>query len=109
MFTIHDPEREAQLVAERGEHYRFQMYSRAGNDALASAIASVIEQIQAGYLTRRQLPTVLRRVRDNVASDGYEEVHDTEPEEAIVDEINHECERQGWQPITRDDLFGAAT
>jgi len=88
---------------DRGEHARYQMYTKAGNDAVHRMMVKVLTQAREG----NWLPYTLKRmVRVGVQSVArvHPEVHDTEPEWEIVDEVNRFCDEQGFTHISRDDL-----
>lgn len=89
---------------EYGPNDRYQMYSREGNDALAVQVDIISDGMREGRVSRRDLPELLGLTCKVVAMD-HPEVHDTEPEWAIVDEINKVCDELMWKRIDRDDLF----
>lgn len=88
---------------DRGPNGRFQMFSRAGNDACASMIDSLVRDVAAGGITRLTLPREIRNRMKQIAAAGFDEVYDTEPEWAISDDVTKRiCEPQMWQPVERD-------
>jgi len=91
------------LVEDRGEHAGFQMYSRAGNDAVATMVYTTLARQINERLTRAETISDLQdRVR--TLAHAFPEVHDTEPEWAIVDAVNAYFDTQGWVHVGRDDL-----
>ena len=97
--------RSTQVPAEdpddRGPNARFQMYSRTGNDAVADMMVAVMTNAEG------QPPKHVKKVlAEGVAEVAavHPEVHDTEPEWAIVDEMNAWLEPNGYAKISRDDL-----
>jgi hypothetical protein len=91
------------LVAERGPHAGFSMYSTEGNDAVADMVIAVIARAETGMLPKG-IKALLREGVANVAI-KFPEVHDTEPEWAIVDAMNEWLAPNGFANIDRDDLF----
>ena len=90
-------------TAERGEHYGFQMYTREGNNAVARMIHFLVGQSHERRLRRDELIEALKEGVADVA-ESHPEVHDTEPEWAIVGAVNHYCDLVGFVRISRDDL-----
>ncbi len=87
------------------DNARFQMFSDEGNDFLAAGIARLAEKAAAGGLTRRMLSDSLGDLQADACKHGFIECYDTEPEWAIVDEVNALiCTPQMWLPVTRDDI-----
>lgn len=80
---------------------KFQMYTNGGNAAVAAMVEHIIEEMRSGQLRRVNLEARIRHYMSDVVKRGYPEVHDTEPEWAIADAINVECEAQGWKPVDR--------
>lgn len=91
------------LVADRGEHAGFQMFTKAGNDACANMVLSVAQDVSNLGLQRE---AALILIKDGVKQVGaiHPEVHDTEPEWAIVDAVNLYFDEVGFTHIGRDDL-----
>ena len=103
-FTIPRPEWVSDsLIAERGEHAGFQMYSREGNDAVATMLLVVLPLAERLGAHR---PAVIDALRNGIreVTKTHPEVWDTEPEWAIVDAVNAFFDTQGWVHISRDDL-----
>jgi hypothetical protein len=92
------------LVDERGEHAGFQMYTREGNNAVAEMVIAVIARAEQTRARRDEIRDLLREGVAEVAK-VHPEVHDTEPEWAIVDAINLWLDGAGFVRIDRDDLF----
>jgi hypothetical protein len=90
-------------VAEHGENYGFQMYTRQGNDAVAVAVRTTVEATAYAHLTRDEMLTLLRDLLNGVAK-VHREVRDTEPEVAIVEAVNDGLHQVGLVGIIRDDL-----
>lgn len=89
--------------SDRGENARFQMFSKEGNDAVAAMCDEIVRMGACGQVTRIGLGREIKHQMRAVAAAGYDEVYDTEPEWAIVDEINERlCGALMWLPITRD-------
>jgi hypothetical protein len=92
-----------ELAAERGEHAGFQMYSREGNDACAAMVLGVIRSAEQSEPSPSALRLMVAgRVRE--LAGAHPEVHDTEPEWAIVDALNSWLEGRGYGPLSRGDL-----
>jgi hypothetical protein len=86
------------LITERGEYAQFQMYTREGNDAVAEMLNGIFAReglLPLAYKTL--LIEGVERVRK-----VHPEIHDTEPEWAIVDAVNAFFATQGFAPIDRD-------
>lgn len=83
---------------------RYQMYSPEANGAVSTAVKELTDAGLAGQYTRKELPARAKAMQRQLAA-TYGEVHDTEPEWAIVDTVNEMCDELGWVRITRDDLF----
>lgn len=87
----------------RGEHSRFQMFSKEGNDALKAACDELIANATCGKISRTDLPREIEHACNEVEK-VHPEVWDTEPQWAIADEINeHLCTPQMWKPISREE------
>ena len=86
---------------ERGPNARFQMYSREGNDEVADMLRAVLASAEGQ--PPKHIKEILRTAVAEVAA-VHPEVHDTEPEWAIVDEMNAWLEPNGYAKIDRDDL-----
>lgn len=74
---------------DRGPHAHFQMYSRAGNDALEAAISALAREVKADPTMRRD--GIIQSLRDRlrlVTLAGHPEWWDTEPRWEIVDAVN---------------------
>lgn len=76
-----------------------------GDRAVTEEITKLVRRMEADEFPPRQLPAELTALQKRVTDAGYGEVHDTEPEWAIVDFINTVCDGLGWAHITRD-AFG---
>ena len=103
-FTIPRPEWLGEAtVARRGENAGFQMYTREGNDAVAEMLYYVFEACEQAAVGSHGMVNLLKRkVRELARTHG--EVHDTEPEWAIVDAVNAYCDTRRWAHISRDDF-----
>lgn len=93
--VVEDHEEESD---DRGPNDRYQMYTRAGNDAVAEGVAVLVGAIRNGSLTRLQLPDAIETMREEVAKD-HGEVYDTEPRCSILDALDKECDAQGWKRL----------
>jgi hypothetical protein len=91
------------LAAERGEHAGFQMFTREGNDAVAALLHHVLRDADLLAARRGVAVAAIHQGVRNLAH-RYPEIHDTEPEWAIVDAANLFFDEQGWTPMSRDDL-----
>lgn len=90
--------------AERGPNFRFSMYSRAGNDAVATAVDALVAKALAGEVTRRTLRREYDLLLKAVAKGGFREVYDTEPEWAVADDLNDRiCKPLLWLAFSRWD------
>jgi hypothetical protein len=91
-------------MAEQPEPPRtdFDMYTPEGNQAVATMITGIIEEIRTGQLRRTELADRIQRGTAEMAKQ-YPEIYDTEPQGDIADTISGECEQQLWQPISRWD------
>lgn len=104
-FTIPRPDWVGDdLVAERGEHAGFQMYTTEGNDACAKVVLDLVTRVEAGNLTSRDYAVQWLKNGVSILAVTHPEVHDTEPEWAIVDAINSYCDVAGFRHIDRDHL-----
>jgi len=107
-------ERAAQALAkhatesddDRGPNAQYQMYTRAGNDAVAGMLAHAFDLVKstAPRSYRQALKNAVREGQAQVAK-THPEVHDTEPEWAIVDKVNTVLRANGMSTITREDIF----
>jgi hypothetical protein len=88
---------------DRGAHARFQMFSKEGNDAVADMLITVLACAEGGLLPPTAIKDTLREGVANVAI-KFPEVHDTEPECEIVDEMNAWLVPNGYAAIDRGDL-----
>lgn len=89
-------------LAERGENHRFQMFSKAGNDACEMAVQSIVEKVEAGQLTRRDLPQAVREACKAIEKAGHAEVSDTEPQGQFAWELTKRaCQPQMWEELDR--------
>jgi hypothetical protein len=88
----------------RGEHSRFQMFSKEGNDALKDACDTIILNAEAGKVSRTGLAHEITHFCDLLEDAGYPEVWDTEPQWAISDELSERlCKPLKWLPISREE------
>jgi hypothetical protein len=105
MFTIPRPGWVSDaLVAECGTFAGFQMYSREANNAVGLWLQALLTHVQETGMLPKGMKTLLREGIAALAV-KYPEVHDTEPEWAIVDAVNAFCDSVGFARIDRDDLF----
>lgn len=91
------------LVADRGEHAGFQMFSKEGNDACANMVLSIAQDVSNLGL-QREAALILLKDGVKQVRQAHAEIHDTEPEWAIVDAINAFFDTVGFTHIGRDDL-----
>jgi hypothetical protein len=91
-------------AAEYGPNEHFQMYTREGNDACAKLTQDLVTRAEEGRWRRAEVVTWLKNGMA-ILGLSHPEVHDTEPEWAIVDEVNVWLKQQGFLPVDRDDLF----
>lgn len=91
-----------QLEDDRGPNDRYEMFTRAGNDALAAGVSALIGRMQRGEVTRPQLPAAVVALCDELEH-THSEVWDTEPQWAISDEVTAACNELGWAPLSRWD------
>ena len=83
--------------------YEYEMYTEEGNRVLGQAVDSLIESAKAGQFPATELMTKVTELLVAVEATGHGECYDTEPEWAVVDEINERlCIPMRWAPITRD-------
>lgn len=89
----------------RGPNAKFSMFSREGNDMLASAIDNAFNMVKdkPGPVYRKYLLESVKRHIALVAA-KHPEVHDTEPQWAVVDAVNLRLAAMGMAPIGREDL-----
>ena len=81
----------------------YEMYTDEGNQAVADAVDELIESGLAGEFPATQLTLKVQKLQDDIVAAGHAEVHDTEPEWNIVDQINVRlCEPMCWKLVTRD-------
>lgn len=83
----------------------WEMFTEEANMAVQIQMDMVAGAINGGHLKRTQLVPLVLAAMETVVLAGFGEVHDTEPEWAIVDFVNGHCDTQGWKHISRDDLF----
>jgi hypothetical protein len=103
-FTIPRPDWVSDaLIEERGQFAGFQMYTTEGNNAVGSVLTDILRDVErTGALPRVMKDAVKQAVRN--ISKTHPEVHDTEPEWAIVDAVNAFCDTVGFRHIDRDDI-----
>jgi hypothetical protein len=103
-FTIPRPDWVSdELATERGPFAGFQMYTREGNNDVAKMVLFVVSQSEENRLRRHEMIDILKEgVR--LTAKTHPEIHDTEPEWAIVDAINSYCDVAGFRHIDRDHL-----
>jgi len=88
-IAVHDEATREDDDDDRGPHAHFQMYSRAGNDALEAVIAELAQDTKALLLLRRDdVLAALRTGLKGLDAAGHPEWHDTEPRWEIVDAVN---------------------
>jgi hypothetical protein len=93
-----------QSITRRGEHAQFQMFSREGNDAVAAMLTAILsDAVRLGPPRDVVIKAVQQGVRNLTAR--FPEVHDTEPEWAIVDAVNHYLEVRELPRTSREELF----
>ena len=89
--------------AERGENGVFEMFTKEGNDAVAQLLQNLVQRAEEQRWMRDEIVTWLKNGLAILAM-THGEVHDTEPEWAIVDVLNPWLEERGFRGITRNDL-----
>ena len=87
------------LVADRGPNAGFQMYTRAGNDAVAETVQGIINASIRVGARRDDFLTALHNGIREVAK-THPEVFDTEPHWAVVDAVNAYFDTEGWAHIS---------
>lgn len=85
----------------------FEMYTDQADQAVATEVEALLTRVRAGQVRRTELPAEVHRLIGRIDK-VHPEVHDTEPEWAIVDAVNVECDAQGWKRMHRDDIWDAA-
>lgn len=91
---------------DRGPNARFQMYSRAGNDAVAKMIGDAFginQDVPAGAFRAAIQNTI--RVGIGTVGRVHPEITDTEPRYEVVSEVNRRLDAAGFKGFTEDDLF----
>jgi hypothetical protein len=105
-FTIPKPDwgqDNENLIAERGEWFHFEMFTKQGNDACVALIEALVTRVETDSVKRDEAVNWLKNGITILAM-SHPEVHDTEPEWAIVDAVNAFFDTQGWVHIERGDL-----
>lgn len=77
----------------------YEMFTVQGDREVAMMIAHLGAVAEAGTLSRRALPGILRERVRGIAK-RHPEVHDTAVREAIADAIDAICTERGWTPLT---------
>jgi hypothetical protein len=90
------------LVAERGEYAGFQMFSREANDAVAAMLHAILNDVEKSGASRAVVIAAVQQGVRNLAR-KHPEIHETEPEWAIVDAVNAFFATQGWVEIDNRD------
>jgi hypothetical protein len=90
------------LIKERGEYAGFQMFSRQGNDAVAAMLHPILNDAEKTGASRAVVIKAVQQGVHNLARQ-FPEIHDTEPEWAIVDAVNAFFATQGWVEIDNRD------
>jgi len=105
-FTIPRPDWVSdRLIEERGEYAGFQMYTREGNDACAKLVLSLAARVEDGRLPTRAEAVLWLQNGAAILASSHPEVHDTEPEWAIVDAVNALLSEHGFAVVNREGLF----
>lgn len=90
--------RAADLMADN-----YEMYTEEGNRVLGVAVDTLVLRAHAGQVLATGLMAEIVEMLKSVEASGHGECYDTEPELAVVDQINERvCMPMGWLPITRD-------
>ena len=88
-------------MAERGVNHRFQMFSATGNDACANAVQEIVAQVEAGKLSRKDLPKAVSAACKKIEK-RHPEVYDTEPQgQFAYDLTKRVCQPQMWEELDR--------
>jgi hypothetical protein len=104
-FTIPRPDWVSDdLVAERGEHAGFQMYTTEGNDAVAEMVITNLTAAEKSDLPRRVIIAMLKIGVAEVAR-VHPEVYDTEPRGAILDVLDKFLHEQGFIITIDGEVF----
>ena len=91
---------------DRGPNYKFQMYTREGNDALAAVVGAVAAEAAAKPMRRTEVLDSLRSRLRLLTTAGHPEWWDTEPRWAIVDAMNFDVMvPNGFAKIEDSDEF----
>lgn len=85
------------LVAERGVHAGFQMFTPEGNNAVAERLLLIFSDAEQRSRRRSFVIESVRQAMTEVAKQ-HREVYDTEPRGAIYDAVDAFFETQGWMP-----------
>ena len=81
----------------------FYMFTPEANAAVRAEMDTLAARVDAAVLTPREMKAAIQ-VHVKAIATSHPEVHDTEPEWAILDALNPLLERRGYAKITRDDL-----
>jgi len=79
-------------------HSKYQMFSPEGNAAVHELVLHVQDKMKNGTLTPRTVIRYTEDLRDEVG-DKYPEITDTEPRNAIWDQLDTTCDELGWKEI----------
>jgi len=81
----------------------YEMYTEEGNRVLGAAVDALVLRAQAGEVLATGLMAEIVEMLKGVEASGHGECYDTEPEWAVVDQVNERvCVPMRWMPITRD-------
>ena len=83
---------------------RWSMYGSDGNDFLTREMDDLASRVRANEVRATDLYDEIRSIQRRATTAGFGEVHDTEPEWAIVDFVYALCDEQGWAPIGRQNF-----
>ena len=91
-----------QSIGRRGEYAQFQMFTREANDAVATMVLAILsDAVRLGPPRTVVIEAIQQGVRN--LTRRFPEIHDTEPEWAIVDAVNAFFATQGWVEIDNRD------
>jgi hypothetical protein len=104
-FTIPRPDWVTdQSIGRRGAYAQFQMFTREGNDAVGAMVLAILsDAVRLGPPRTVVIEAIQQGVR-NLAR-RFPEIHDTEPEHAITDAVNHYLAMRELPRTSREEMF----